>query len=155
MLHAKLEELKGQKKLDYKDKLLKKKVKNKLKKKSKKEERSMQKKLERTERLAGNHFVKKEEEAEENGGPRIPKPKPVFNSQGHMVFSKFDFSDIGKKRNKPTNDPKRALEEITKQKERLKKLEESGEREKADELREKDAWKSVLAKSSGEKVLDI
>lgn len=150
-LQERLEELKGTKKLDYKKKLLKKNLKNRIKKKMKKEERIRQKKLAMTEQNAANSNKIKIESEEI---PKVPKPKPVFNSQGKMVFSKFDFSEIGVKKKLPKgeNDPKKMLQQLQDKKEKLKQLEESGDKEKAEELREKDVWKSALARASGEKV---
>lgn len=148
-LHAKFNELKG-KKLTYKDKMLKKNIKNKITKKNKKEERLLQKKLARTERASAEmHKVKEEVDV-----PKIPKQKPIFNSQGNMVFSKFDFSEIGtkKKVQKTEKDPKKILHQLEEKKKKVKELEEVGEKEKAQEIKDKDAWKSVLAKASGEKV---
>lgn len=153
-LHEKLEELKGVKKLDYKQKLLKKTLKNRIKKKTKREERLLQKKLARIEQnTAGGSKIKTEDEEEM---PKVPKPKPVFNSEGKMVFSKFDFSEIGPKKKLPKsqNDPKKMLQQLQQKKEKLKQLEDLGDKEKAEDIREKDAWKSALAKASGEKIKD-
>ncbi|XP_015606074.1 surfeit locus protein 6 homolog [Cephus cinctus] len=152
-LHERLEALKGKKKLGYKNKLMKQGLKNRIKKKSKKEEIIMQKKLVRTEQLAAGGSAGKKEDTE---APRIPRPKPVFNSEGKMVFSKFDFSDVGakKKPSKIDRDPKKILQQLEKKKEKLKQLEASGEKSKVEEIKEKEAWKSVLAKASGEKVKD-
>lgn len=150
-LHAKLEELKGMKKLDYKQRLLKKTLKNRIKKKTKREERLLQKKLARIEQnTTGGSKIKTENEEV----PKVPKPKPVFNSEGKMVFSKFDFSEIGikKKLPKSQNDPKKMLQQLQQKKDKLKQLEDLGDKEKAEDIREKDAWKSALAKASGEKV---
>ncbi|XP_001604974.2 surfeit locus protein 6 homolog isoform X1 [Nasonia vitripennis] len=153
-LHAKFNELKG-KKLNYKDKLLKKGLKNRIQKKTKREERLMQKKLARTERMAaeanGTQKVK-----EEGDAPKAPKQKPIFNSKGNMVFSKFDFSEIGTKKKtlKAEKDPKKLLKQLEEKKRKVQELEEAGEKEKAQEIKEKDAWKSALAKATGEKVKD-
>lgn len=150
-LHTKLEELKGVKRLDYKQKLLKKNLENRIKKKVKREGRLLQKKLARTERNAsGGAKVNTDNE----DAPKVPKAKPVFNSEGKMVFSKFDFSEIGVKKKIPKskNDPKKILQQLQQKKEKLKKLEDSGETEKADDMKEKDAWKSALARAGGEKV---
>lgn len=150
-LHAKLEELKGVQKLGYKQKLLKKTLKNKLKKKTKKEERLLQRKLARIEQnTVGGSKAKTENEEV----PKVPKPKPVFNSEGKMVFSKFDFSEIGVKKKLPKSqsDPKKMLQQLQQKKEKLKQLEDVGDKEKAEDIREKDAWRSALAKASGEKV---
>ncbi|XP_011879933.1 PREDICTED: surfeit locus protein 6 homolog [Vollenhovia emeryi] len=152
-LHAKLEELKGVKKLDYKQKLLKKTLKAKIKKKTKKEERLLQKKLARIEQnTAGGSKIKTEAE----DVPKVSKAKPVFNSEGKMVFSKFDFSEIGvkKKLRKSQNDPRKTLQQLQQKMEKLKELEDLGEKEQAEEIREKDTWKSALARASGEKIKD-
>nr|XP_050851215.1 surfeit locus protein 6 homolog [Vespula vulgaris]XP_050851216.1 surfeit locus protein 6 homolog [Vespula vulgaris] len=152
-LHAKLEELKNVKKLGYKQKLLKKTLKNKIKKKTRKEERLIQKKSVRTEQQVTdlNNF-----NFEDNEMQKIPKPKPIFNSEGKMVFSKFDFSEIGTKKKslKSEKDPKKILQQLQQKNEKLKELEQSGEKDKVEEIKEKEAWKSALAKASGEKVKD-
>ncbi|XP_078045191.1 surfeit locus protein 6 isoform X2 [Augochlora pura] len=152
-LHAKLEGLRNVKRLGYKDKQLKKNLKNKMKKMSKREERIMQRKMVKTEQNAtGGPKLKKDD----CDVPKIPRPKPVFNSEGKMVFSKFDFSEIGTKKKSPKNakDPKKILLELKQKKEKLKEMEQLGETEKAQEMKEKQAWNSVLAKASGEKVKD-
>ena len=152
-LHAKLEGLKNVKKLGYKEKHLKKSLKNKMKKLSKREERMMQKKLVKTEQNAAGVTTIKKEDGEV---PKIPRPKPVFNSEGKMVFSKFDFSEIGTKKRPPKRekDPKKILLQLKEKKEKLQEMEQSGEAEKAQEIKEKEAWKSILAKASGDKVKD-
>lgn len=152
-LHTKLDKLKGVKKLDYKQKLLKKTIKNKIKKNTKKEQRLLQKNLARIEQnAAGDSKIKIENEEV----PKVPKPKPVFNSEGKMVFSKFDFSEIGIKKKLPKNqnDPKKILQQLQQKKEKLKQLENVGDKEKAEDIKEKEAWQSALAKASGEKVKD-
>lgn len=114
----------------------------------------MQKKLIRTEQKKVSGAVKIKTE-EVDGAPKQSRAKPVFNSEGHMVFSKFDFSEIGtkKKQQKALKDPKKALQALKDKKEKIKSLVEAGETEKAQELKEKDAWKNVLAKAGGEKVI--
>lgn len=148
-----MEELKNVKKLGYKQKLLKKTLKNKIKKKTKKEERLTQKKSVRTEQQTAdlNNF-----KFEDNEMQKIPKPKPIFNSEGKMVFSKFDFSEIGTKKKslKSGKDPKKILQQLQQKNEKLKELEQSGEKDKVEEIKEKEAWKSALARASGEKVND-
>ncbi|XP_012253831.2 surfeit locus protein 6 homolog [Athalia rosae] len=151
-LHQKLEHLKG-KRLDYKEKLMRKGLKNRLKKKSKKEQRLMQKKLAKTELAAAGGTKAKHENGEM---PKFTKPKPIFNSEGKMVFSKFDFSAIGAKKVQPKEDkdPKKLLLKLEKQKQKINDLEQAGKKDVADELKEKQAWKTVLAKASGEKIRD-
>ncbi|XP_003699854.1 surfeit locus protein 6 [Megachile rotundata] len=150
-LHARLEGLRNVKRLGYKEKHLKKNLKNRIKKISKREEHVMQKKAAKIEQNASSLSKIKKEDGEV---PKIPRPKPIFNSEGKMVFSKFDFSEIGTKKKPPRKDTKKILLELKQKKEKLKEMEQSGEIEKAQELKEKDAWKSALAKASGEKVKD-
>lgn len=117
---------------------------------SKKKKQVTQKNITKTEQgVTGISKIKKED----SEIPKIPRPKPVFNSEGKMVFSKFDFSEIGTKKKPPKKDVKKMLLELNQKKEKLKEMERSGETEKAEEIKEKDAWKSVLAKASGEKVV--
>lgn len=150
-LHARLEGLRNIKRLGYKEKQLKKNLKNRIKKISKREEHAKQKKAVKIEQTASSLSKIKKEDGEV---PKIPRPKPIFNSEGKMVFSKFDFSEIGTKKKPPKKDTKKILLELKQKKEKLKEMEQSGEIEKAQELKEKDAWKSALAKASGEKVKD-
>ncbi|XP_071856653.1 surfeit locus protein 6 [Bombus fervidus] len=148
-LHAKLEGLKNVKRLGYKEKQLKKNLKTRIKKMSKRKERITQKKLVKIEQNGDTSSNIKEEDSEV---PKVPRPKPVFNSEGKMVFSKFDFSEIGTRKKLPKKDTKKMLVELKQKKEKLKAMEQSGEKERAEEIKEKDAWQSVLAKASGEKV---
>ncbi|KAK9881172.1 hypothetical protein WA026_014520 [Henosepilachna vigintioctopunctata] len=145
-LQERFEALKGKQKLTYKDKRLKKGIKNRLKKKTKKNERTNQKKLVDVMKI-------KTEEVNQDGNEK--PPKPIFNSEGKMVFSKFDFSNIGNKNNrKHLTDPKKLLSNLEKQNEKITSLKESGEIDRAVQLKEKNAWKNALAKASGEKVRD-
>lgn len=151
-LRERLEILRNVKKLDHKQKLLKKNLKNRIKKKEKKDDR-LSRKLVKVEKQAANLTTIKNENGD---APKVPKPKPVFNSEGKMVFSKFDFSEIGMKKKlvKTDREPKKILQQLQQKKQKLKEMEQSGEKEKAQEIKEKEAWKSVLAKVSGEKVKD-
>jgi hypothetical protein len=137
------------KKLGYKDKLLKKGLKNRVVKKQKKDERKGRKNLIRTETDYGLEFRNK------------PKPlKPIYNSEGKMVFSKFDFSESGfnnevtVKKGRDERDPHKMLKKIEKQSMKLKELEMTGEIGKLTEIREKIAWNKALSKSEGVKVKD-
>ncbi|XP_011506195.1 PREDICTED: surfeit locus protein 6 homolog [Ceratosolen solmsi marchali] len=150
-LHAKFNELKG-KKLNYKDKLIKKGLKNRIQKKTKREERLMKKKKIKIEETSVEDIKIKEE----SDVPKIPKQKPIFNSKGNMVFSKFDFSEIGTKKSplKTEKNPKKILQKLQEKKEEIKQLEKAGNKELALEIKETDIWKSALAKATGEKVKD-
>lgn len=151
-LQAKLEGLRNVKKLEHKQKLLKKNLKNRIKKKSKKDERLTKKFVKMEPSSAGSSKIK----SEDTEAPKAPRPKPVFNSEGKMVFSKFDFSEIGAKKKPPKNekDPRKILQQLQEKREKIKELEQTGDKEKAEELKEKEAWKAALAKVSGEKVKD-
>ena len=81
-------------------------------------------------------------------------PKPIFNSEGRVVYSKFDFGEltaptIDKKKNLDT---KAALHKIKKMEEKVKHLKEIGEVDKAKTIEEKRAWQSALQRAEGVKV---
>ncbi|XP_071440158.1 surfeit locus protein 6 homolog [Hetaerina americana] len=141
-LHARLKELHG-KKLDYKDKLIKKKLKNQMKKKRRsKELKRTLVKLPKTE--------KEELIGLTNGVASTKAPKPVFNSAGKMVFSKFDFRSDGVieesvGRGKKKEEPRKLVERL--------KREREAEGESAEKQQLK-RWATVVARSRGEKVLD-
>ncbi|CAG2060396.1 unnamed protein product, partial [Timema podura] len=130
-----LKALKGSKKIHVKERIKKKGLKHKLAKGKKKAERKM------------NKITK--------------APKPVFNSQGKMVFSKFDFSEMGAQgtggsalKSKGPKSPGKILQKIQRHKEKLQQLESEGKMEAAQELKQKEAWRSALRKAQGEKVKD-
>lgn len=93
-------------------------------------------------------------EAPELTVPSRP-PKPIFNSEGRMVFSKFDFGELTTPspiQKKTTLDPKAALIKIKKVKEKVKHLEGKGEVERARSIEEKQAWEGALQRAEGVKV---
>lgn len=144
-LQARLEAIKkSKKKMSYKDKLLQKGVKNRMRKKSRQDEKNAKQKLIRAAKL---------EETDVN--PESSESKPTFNSDNKIVFSKIDFSNVGKKKNKKTEkDPKKILKNLERENEKMNKLEAEGNKDKAIELKEKQAWKNALSKAQGEKVKD-
>ena len=82
-------------------------------------------------------------------------PKPIFNSEGRMVYSKFDFGELTTPSSilkKTTLDPKAAMIKIQKTKEKVKFLEGKGEIEKARSIEEKQAWEGALQRAEGVKV---
>ena len=84
-----------------------------------------------------------------------PNAKPVYNSEGKMVFSKFDLSNNGQTGTKSKKqDPKQALQSIQKHKDKVKKLEAQGETAKVNEIEETSAWSKALEKSEGAKIKD-
>lgn len=91
--------------------------------------------------------------------PELPiqsrPPKPIFNSEGRMVFSKFDFGELTTPTaalRKTNLDPKAALHKIKKVKEKVKHLEEQGDAEKAKSIVEKKAWEGAIQRAEGVKV---
>jgi len=148
-LRKKLEELRGSDKSNSKSK-------NKKQKLTKAEKRS---KAKQDKRLKA-----KLSRGEQNGSlvkvPGGAKPaKPVYNSDGKMVFSKFDFTNGecaigGGDKKKPVLDPKAALGKIQKHKEKIQSLQSIGKTEKAKSLEEKATWNSVMERTEGVKVKD-
>jgi len=151
-LQSRLADISSRKRLSYKEKLLKKTIKTKIKRKGKQNQRNADKKLERVQKELANEVNVKPENSTEAAAPE--------NSQSEggdrMVFSKFDFSGLGKKPKgkKEKHDPQKMLQDLQKQKEKVNQLRESGDVEKAIMINEKTAWKNALAKAQGEKVKD-
>lgn len=148
-LQERLQAIRSKKKLTYKEKLVKKGLKNRMKKKSKQDERNAKQKVIRAIKITNNEV---KNELPQN----VEEKKPVFNNEDKMVFSKFDFPEIGnkKKKKKQPTDPKKILDILEKQKEKITDLMESGETKKAVEIKEKSAWKNALAKAEGCKIKD-
>lgn len=126
-----------------------------MKKKNFQQERSAKKKLQRAAQLSKENGIDKDKEMQLEITDNKLLNKTVFNKEDKMVFSKIDFANLGKvKKVKKEKDPKKLLQRLEHQNEKLKKLKESGEVEKAIEIKEKSAWKNALAKVAGEKVKD-
>lgn len=83
--------------------------------------------------------------------------KPVFNKDGKMVFSKFDFTESGEKEKKQNKmggkNYKKLLEKVEKSKEKLDKLKDT-DADKAKKLEEKMQWTAALQRTEGIKVKD-
>lgn len=97
-----------------------------------------------------------------NGGggslPAKSPAKPVYNKEGKMVFSKFDFTDHGVKEKAPSGvltgkDYKRLLGKLEKSNKKLNEVREK-DKEAAKTLEEKAAWKKMIGKAEGFKVKD-
>ena len=120
-LRLKLEELRGPDKSNSKGKITKKKLTKAEKRAKAKEEKKLKAKL-----------ARKEQKGNFQKTPGNAKPaKPVFNSDGKMVFSKFDFTNGecaigGESAKKPALDPKAALGKIKKHKEKIQSLQAIG-----------------------------
>ncbi|XP_064616619.1 surfeit locus protein 6 homolog [Liolophura sinensis] len=83
---------------------------------------------------------------------------PVYNKEGKIVFSKFDFSDTGEKTKTPMadltgKDYKKILDNLEKRKEKVKKLQETNVLA-ARELQKKSAWQMAIGKAEGVKIKD-
>lgn len=89
--------------------------------------------------------------------PLMVSEKPVYNKEGKLVFSKFDFTDSGEIE-KPKTDLrgknyKRLLEKLEKRKKKAEEVREKSV-DAAQKLEEKTTWKTALLKAEGEKVKD-
>ena len=93
-----------------------------------------------------------------NSSSKTPT-KPVYNKEGQMVFSKFDFTDSAKKDKKEKGsdltgkDYKRLLEKIEKRNEKISRLKNKDEGA-AKSLENKFKWEAVMNKAEGQKVKD-
>ena len=86
-------------------------------------QKRLQSKMSKIDRISGS-----ESPSQQTGSPTT---KPVYNNEGKMVFSKFDFANgelAGSNPSKKTlnQDPKSALNKIRKQKEKIQSLEAKG-----------------------------
>lgn len=155
-LHKKLEELKGKKMVGdeaKKQKKIKKQLAKIEKKKALQEEVKMKQKLMKLGNKAGKGNKVKMEAIETAGAKLV---KPVKTNSGKVVFSKFDFTEesgVGEKKKKET-DPKAALKQIEKKKEKLRHFEEIGKNEKVKMLEDKAAWKTAMERAEGVVVKD-
>lgn len=91
-LEEKLDKIKSQNKFSFKNKLQKKSLNSKLNKKIKKKERINKSNVKPIVDAPFAEMLKPHTE-EKN----INVAKPVFNNEGKLVFSKFDFANVGKK----------------------------------------------------------
>lgn len=102
--------------------------------------------------------MNKEKKIKLENNPSATKQKPVYNSEGQMIFSKFDFSELGTKQTDikvpVIKDPQVALKKIKEEEKKLKELKEAGEIDKVKKIVEKKAVKAALLKSEGVKIKD-
>lgn len=87
--------------------------------------------------------------------------KPIFNAEGKIVFSKFDFASQpgSKPKKKPSsqkvvNNPQQVLSSMKEINEKITELEVEGNKEKAKEIKTDLAWKKAFDKIEGKKVKD-
>ncbi|XP_014357858.2 surfeit locus protein 6 homolog [Papilio machaon] len=150
-LEEKLQKLKSQNNFHLKNKLAKKSINSKLNKKLKKRERTNKTHVKGS---APNFENNQKQQADDKKNVNIAKP--IFNSEGKLVFSKFDFANFGKKEKsaKAHKDPKKILEDMKQQENKFRELQESDKGDKVKEIKEKMAWKNILQKAEGQKVKD-
>lgn len=92
-LEEKLQKIKSQNNFSFKNKLQKKSLSSKLNKKIKKKERLNKTKVKPVVDAPFADMLKSQTEIK----PNVNIAKPVFNNEGKLVFSKFDFANVGKK----------------------------------------------------------
>ncbi|XP_065355104.1 surfeit locus protein 6 homolog [Calliphora vicina] len=92
-----------------------------------------------------------EEEQESKQDIKPVMAKPVFNEDGKIVFSKFDFAQ---KKKKSHQNPREILKKIKDTDKKIAELKEMGETEKALEMKNDIAWKKAFDKVDGKKVKD-
>ncbi|XP_060064292.1 surfeit locus protein 6 homolog [Ylistrum balloti] len=153
-LRARIEELQGKRGLSVDEQ----KEKKKLKRKESLLKNKLRKKFEKQNKNKGNLAVKQEEVVNGVvGSPKSKPAKPVYNKEGKLVFSKFDFTEAaGKDRGKSNllgKDYKRLLEKIEKRQERVDKVKEK-DAEKGKDMETKMAWESAMYRTQGQKVKD-
>merc|ERR1711874_926697 len=124
-------------------------------KKALKEEAKMKQKLMKIGQNAGGGGGNKVKmEALEAIGGKAAKPA-VKTSSGKVVFSKFDFTEeAGLAEKKQDIDPKAALKQIEKKKEKIKVLEERGKTEKIKVLEDRAAWQTAMDRAEGTVIKD-
>jgi len=85
-----------------------------------------------------------------------PTGKAIFNKEGKIVFSKFDFSEKKTKKSEgaANKNYKQILEKVQKDKKDLKDLKAGGDFEAAHSIESKAAWKKALLQAEGVKVKD-
>lgn len=87
----------------------------------------------------------------------MPTTQAVFNTDGKMVFSRFDFSESGIPQQRTGEysgkDYKKLLKKSTKDQEKIRKLEQI-DQAKADNVKNKKKWKAALERAQGIKVKD-
>ncbi|XP_013115026.1 surfeit locus protein 6 homolog [Stomoxys calcitrans] len=100
-----------------------------------------------------NEKIKQDQDDEKQSKKDIKPiiPKPVFNEEGKIVFSKFDFAQ---KKKKSHQNPRDILKQLKATDRKINELKESGETEKALEMKNELAWKKAFDKVDGKKVKD-
>lgn len=159
-LRAKIEELQAKRKLKSDDKVLKKRLKrqeNKMKLKQKKKAIKLGQQNSNLSSMQTFSDHGLSDQSKSLSKTLSASLKPIFNKEGQVVFSKFDFTDSNKKRKHKSEligkDYKRLLEKIEKRNEKINKTKNKDE-VAGRMLQDKYKWKSAFDKAEGEKVKD-
>ncbi|XP_037951388.1 surfeit locus protein 6 homolog [Teleopsis dalmanni] len=112
--------------------------------------------------VSATKSIKNENQKQMNTEESVPfedkkhiSAKPVFNEEGKMVFSKFDFAPHpGANVKKSHQNPREILKKIKETGKKINELNEKGEVEKAAEMRNEIAWNKAFDKVEGKKVKD-
>ncbi|GAB6023399.1 surfeit locus protein [Chamberlinius hualienensis] len=117
-------------------------------------------KSEKNEKIKGPKFEKplSKSEKKENVKKLPDASSIVFNKDKTLVFNRFDFDESGKQDKKPKGklsgkNYKQLIQKVEKDQEELKQLEET-DKDKAEIVKEKQKWQTVLARAEGIKVKD-
>jgi len=103
----------------------------------------------------GSHKVNGDARPKNTSPP--PPGKTIFNKEGKIVFSKFDFSEKKGKKLEGSGSStnfKKLLEKVEKGKKDLKKLKADGDFETAHSIENKASWHKALLQTEGVKVKD-
>jgi len=130
------------------------------KKRLRRHESKMKLKLKRKAEKAGNVSkgdVNPEKRARAIDNKPAAPTKPVYNKEGKLVFTKFDFSETPSESKNETGGGgknfKKLLEKVKADKAHIKDL-KSTDLEKGHQVEEKAAWQKALARAEGQKVRD-
>ncbi|GAB0087873.1 hypothetical protein DMENIID0001_022270 [Sergentomyia squamirostris] len=115
---------------------------------ARKEQRQKNKMMKVPAANRGKITVKKEFVKREDNGE-----KPRFNKDEKIIFNKIDF-ESSKKNKGGIRNPVKALEKLTETKKKIRHMMESGETEKALNVKSDLAWKKAFEKNEGKKVKD-
>lgn len=83
----------------------------------------------------------------------IPPASKVYNKEGKLFFSKIKIDGEKKKVGQDTN-PRAHLQKLAKEKKKIQELVESGDKQKAKEVKQKMLWEKAFDKTEGIKVKD-
>lgn len=128
------------------------------KKRLRRQESKMKLKLKRKAEKTGNvnkGDIKPEKRARAIDTKPAAPTKPVYNKEGKLVFTKFDFSETPSETKNESGGKnfKKLLEKVKADKAHIKDL-KSKDLEQGHQVEEKAAWQKALARAEGQKVRD-